>query len=352
LSTFYFDKILASVAASHATPRLALHRTTAARWLTFGDYGASARRYMAIAWSCVIVCTLATVLWIPYSGLSFPSSNWLMLGKGALGLMLAGAFIEVAIIRLRSDSSNIAALLGNALVMAELLYRAILLIAALLSVGVALSYLITAADLPLRDSLLANLDRSLGFDWIAFLSTTNSLPHAASVLHYAYQSTGVVAVFVIVWLSVSRNGERLAEFLALLGLSTVGLCIAMFLIPAAGAFAYYQPAAALFHNYSTLGDMWSFGRTFDMLRDGALSVIDLSALDAIVSFPSFHTILGILTVYALRGTRTLVALVLPLNVTMIAATLPVGGHHLADILASVGLILIAMLVVRGVRVTK
>jgi len=43
---------------------------------------------------------------------------------------------------------------------------------------------------------------------------------------------------VVIWLSVRRFGERLAEFLALLCLCSLGLAVGMLLVPAAGAFVY------------------------------------------------------------------------------------------------------------------
>ncbi|MBR0966786.1 phosphatase PAP2 family protein [Bradyrhizobium diazoefficiens] len=108
----------------------------------------------------------------------------------------------------------------------------------------------------------------------------------------------------------------------------------------------FDPSPQHFSNYGLRDQMWTFGRTFNMLRDGSLSVIDLSALDGIVSFPSFHTILGILGIYAVRDVRWLLAVVPPINVTMIVATMPVGGHHLADVLAGAGLSLGAIMFVR------
>ncbi|MDF0583776.1 phosphatase PAP2 family protein [Bradyrhizobium yuanmingense] len=217
----------------------------------------------------------------------------------------------------------------------------------MLTTGVTLSYLIAAADLPLMDSLLARFDHSLGFDWEHFLEITNSEPRASGLLAWAYRTTGWVTQLAVVWAGVASNGERLAELLALLGLCTVGLCACMFLFPAAGAFSYFDPASQLFSNYGTRDQMWTFGHTFNMLRDGALSVIELSSLDGIVSFPSFHTILGILGIYAARDVRWLLAFILPINVIMIVATMPVGGHHLADVLAGGGLSLGAIMFVRS-----
>ena len=302
---------------------------------------------MAVFWSCALACALADVIWLPYSKLSFAPSNWPLLVQSASYVALVGTLIAVAFNRLQRDSSRVGAILRTALVATELLYRTALPLGALLIAGATLSYVITAAHLPLKDSLLVRVDHSLGFDWLHFLDITNSSPFVVALLTHVYQATGLVTELVILWLGLTRNGERLAEFLAILGLCTVGLCAGMSLVPAAGAFTYYGPAPHLFGNYSALGEMWTFGHTFNMLRDGSLLVVDLTALDGVVSFPSFHTMLGVVTIYAARDTRWLMNFVLLMNTTMIGSTMPVGGHHLADVFAGAGLTLGAILIVRG-----
>jgi membrane-associated phospholipid phosphatase len=316
------------------------------RWLMFSDYGAAAQRHMAVVWSCVLGFALADAVWLPNSRLSFAPSNWPGLLLGIVCCAIAGAFIAVASNRLRSDESRAAIVLRGALIRTELLWQAALPIGALLVAGVTLSYLITSADLPLWDALLVRLDRAMGFDWLRFLDATNSSPFFATLLVKAYNTTGQVTELVIVWLALNRRGERLAEFIAVLGVSTVGVCVGMWLVPAAGAFVYYGPGPQLVGNFSALGEMWPFVHDFTALRNGTLLVIDLSALQGVVSFPSFHTMLGVMTAYALRDTRWLMIPVLLLNGTMIVATLPVGGHHLADVLAGAGLTLGAILLIR------
>jgi membrane-associated phospholipid phosphatase len=335
----------ATAGSRGAATRLAGYRAVAGRWLIFSDYGPVAQRHMALAWSSVLACALADAIWLPLSGLSFASSNWITLLKGVLYCAVACVLIAIAFGRLQGDAGRASVVLRAALTTTELLCATALVIGALLTAGVTLSYIIAAAGLPLQDSLLAEADRGLGFEWPRFLQATNSSPWLATVLTRAYQATGLVTEFVILWLAVTRNGERLAEFLAVLGLCTVGLCVGMWLVPAAGAFAYYGPGPGLFANYSALGEMWTFHHTFNMLRSGSLSLVDLSALDGVVSFPSFHTMLGVMTTYAMRDSRWLIA-VFPLNATMIVATMPVGGHHLVDVLAGAGLTLGAILLVR------
>ncbi|MDH2383379.1 phosphatase PAP2 family protein [Bradyrhizobium sp. CER78] len=321
-------------------------RDAAARWMMFSDFGDAAQRHMAIAWSCIVACILADVVWLPNSGLSFASSNWITILQGMAYCAIAAAFIAIASNRLGADQRRPAALLRRGLFMTELFWRALLPISALLTAGSTLSYLIAASKLPLRDDVLAGVDHLLGFDWPTFLAATNSHSFVATLLTTAYQSTGLLSQLVLGWLILQRRGDRLAEFIAVLSLSAVALCIGMWLILAAGAFAYFHPAPHSYEHFAALGDMWTFGRTFAMLRDGSLSAVDMAKVDGIVSFPSFHTMLGVMTIYAARDTRWLVVPVFVVNATMIVATMPVGGHHLADVLAGGGLTIAAILIAR------
>jgi membrane-associated phospholipid phosphatase len=322
------------------------------RWLMFGDHGAVARRHMAVVWCCVGGCALVDVVYLINSRLSFAPSNWTEILQGLAYYALGAIFITIASHRLRSDPTRAAVLLRTALGRTALLLQASLPIAALLIAGVTLSYLITAADLPLRDASLAQIDRALGFDWLGFLQATNASPVLTALLFRAYQTVGPVAEFTIVWLALTGRGERLAEFVAVLALSTIGLCAVMWLVPAAGAFAYYKPEPLLFDHLSAGGELWSFFHAFTALRDGSLGVIDLSALEGVVSFPSFHTILGVIPIYALRDRRALLMAALAVNGTMIVSTMPVGGHHLVDVVAGAAVSLGAILVTRCMARTR
>ena len=73
-----------------------------------------------------------------------------------------------------------------------------------------------------------------------------------------------------------------------------------------------------------------------MIRSGQWTVFDLSRAEGIVNFPSFHTTLAILFVYAVRRHGWALAIFVPLNAVMIASTVPVGGHYLVDLPAGAG----------------
>jgi membrane-associated phospholipid phosphatase len=209
------------------------------------------------------------------------------------------------------------------------------------SVGLIFTYLATSAALPLQDAFLAELDGYLGFHWPSSLRAINDRPWLADLMTRAYGSTAALAQGVVIWLSIRGRGERLAEFLALLCLCSLGLAVGMLLVPAAGAFVYFEPAQQLFDNFAAGREMWPFLDAFNALRDGSLTQINISSVQGVVSFPSFHTMLGIITTYALRDTRALLIPAAIINGAMIVATLPVGGHYLADTLAGAAMAIAA-----------
>jgi hypothetical protein len=312
------------------------------QWLIFSDYGELARRNMVTSWGCVAGLALVESIWLPMSALSFDSAQWPATVHSLIYGAAACIFYLVVSHRLRNKQGRIEAFLGAALERFALLFRSLLLITAIGSVGLIFTYLATSSALPLQDSLLAGLDGQLGFHWLSFLSAVNDPPFLAGLLVKAYGSTALLTQGVVIWLSIRGSGERLSEFLALLCLSSLGLAVGMLLVPAAGAFVYFEPARQLFDNFTAGGQMWPFLDAFNGLRDGSLTKIDISSVQGVVSFPSFHTMLGIITTYALRDTRALLIPAIALNGTMIVATLPVGGHYLADVLAAAAICLAAI----------
>jgi PAP2 superfamily len=72
-------------------------------------------------------------------------------------------------------------------------------------------------------------------------------------------------------------------------------------------------------------------KTLMMIRNGEWADFDFAHVEGIISFPSFHTTLAILLVYGARHHRWLLAVLVPLNMLLIAAALSVGGHYLVDL---------------------
>lgn len=66
----------------------------------------------------------------------------------------------------------------------------------------------------------------------------------------------------------------------------------------------------------------------------------------LVTFPSFHTSLAIITAYAVRGIKFVATPVAILNGIVIISTLPEGGHYLIDLIAGAIISTIAIVAIR------
>ena len=72
---------------------------------------------------------------------------------------------------------------------------------------------------------------------------------------------------------------------------------------------------------------------FFAMRNGTLHALDLARLAGLVNFPSFHTTLAIVFVYAVRRRSRPLTIAAALNVVMIVSVLTEGGHYLVDVIA-------------------
>jgi membrane-associated phospholipid phosphatase len=299
---------------------------------------------MLYAWGTWGALAAADIVWFPFSRLSFaPGSLWRVLPP----LLILGVMCCVGWAvryRVRNDPSKPAAVIRW---IVKGLY--FLVYAVLFSIAgyvlIVFIYLSVTVALPLQDARFAALDQSLGFDWQSFVGTLNSSPAVAAVLVWAYHSAGQQLAGVLLLLSFTHRIERLNEFLALNALTVAVTALIGFLVPAIGPTVYYEVDPNLFSNFGPHSGTWHY-EAFLKLRTEASPVLDFSKIAGLVEFPSFHTILAILTVYAVRGFRFIFWPVLVLNVIVIVSTIPEGGHYLVDVIAGAAIAAAAILFVR------
>ncbi|MCI0144636.1 phosphatase PAP2 family protein [Paraburkholderia sediminicola] len=185
------------------------------------------------------------------------------------------------------------------------------------------SYLIVSTNAELVDTSLARWDRALGFDWPQVFLWLQQKPTLDCILAVAYASVIPQIIVVIVHLSLTNRRKTLAEFNGAFVVSFLIIEIVSAFFPAAGPFKYY--AGVVHADASMLSH-------FEPLRSGALRTIDLFATQGLVSIPSFHAILAILLIYAMRETRIRMLFLL-VNIVVLVSTPTRGGHHLVDLIA-------------------
>ncbi len=67
-------------------------------------------------------------------------------------------------------------------------------------------------------------------------------------------------------------------------------------------------------------------------RDGGAQVLDVSKLEGVVTFPSFHAVMGIVLAWALRGGW--IGLAAGIWCVLVGiSTVPIGGHYVVDVVA-------------------
>jgi len=201
-----------------------------------------------------------------------------------------------------------------------------------LSAGVlVLQYPAAGLSAPLIDAHLASLDRGLGFDWPGFFWWAFRHEPWQSVLRYAYMSFSLqllAACFIGLDSPARLRLVVLANAIALIICATVSA-----LLPAAGAFAYYHPA----------GIVSEYVDTFLAVRSGSLRVIDPDAVQGIIQFPSYHAASSALMIYGFAAAPKPIALAVSLwQATIIVAAVPMGGHHLVDVVAGIGVAILAL----------
>lgn len=298
-----------------------------------------------IVWSVTNLFLAIDVVWLSYSRLVFAPSN---ITNFVASLGLLGAMAVIAIViewRVRNDQAPIARIIARATQSLRLFLLTGAALIALGAVGVTFSYLTTSTADALQDANLAAFDRALGFDWPSFLAWTNTMPNFVFALRAAYHTTGPQLILIPVMLAITLKRDRLAEFMAVFAVSSLLTGVTMTLVPAEGAFAYFKPDPATFSHYSPISGMWHHA-TLVELRQAAAPVLDFTKATGLVTFPSFHTVLAILTCYAVRDWRWLLGPVVALNTVVLIGTVTEGGHHLVDLLAGAAVVCVSIVFVR------
>ncbi|RWB79171.1 MAG: phosphatase PAP2 family protein [Mesorhizobium sp.] len=292
---------------------------------------------------CATLCTsallgLIDLIWLSRSQVRFSPTNWRDIVGVGLCICIAGLISWLVSWRVRGDQSQMGLVVRKASDSLGSLALAGAAFVPLLIGSTILMHVASATARPLEDAELAYIDSRLGFDWLWFLAVTNH-KLIAPALSIAYHFLGPQVPFVFLLNIVKSRNDRLLEFITLLAMSSILAGGIMAFVPAEGAYAYFKPSADQFSHFTGHAGMWHY-KTLMALRSGEPFDLIMTNSSGLVTFPSYHTALGIIIVYALRDYRRLFWSLACLNGVMIIATLPEGGHHLIDVLAGsmVGLV--------------
>lgn len=207
--------------------------------------------------------------------------------------------------------------------------------------GILLTYAAMAAGYPYRDAELHAADQWIGFDRHAYLRFTHAHPWLLQTLAAAYLSLHLQTALIPFALVIAGQFARFQHLVAALAIALLATVAVSTFVPALAAFAYVDFKEVGIDPLSASAP-YTHVPTMEALRSGALRIIKLDNLEALLTFPSFHTAAALIFAWAtwtVRFVRWPSALI---NALMIAATPVHGAHYFVDVIAGSGVALLAV----------
>ncbi|WP_407521342.1 phosphatase PAP2 family protein [Methylobacterium oryzisoli] len=288
---------------------------TGLRWLT-----APLAAPHPMLWAGTAAVALVDGLWLAAAGIALDPASFGGLAALVVLLLFGAVFW--------SRPTSHPALRGMTLASAALM-------AVTASLGV-LHYLAATLGRPLADPLLMRAEAALGFDWRAHVALVEAHPAVARALALAYHSSGPQIALVVIVLAATRRIGRLWAFVRLFSAALACAVAVSAFLPALGPYLAYGVQPADPDRLETVGALWHLD-PLTRLRDGTLGTMDLGSMRGLVTFPSFHVSLALITAWALAPIPILGPVIIGVNGLVILATLSAGGHYLSDVLAGAAL---------------
>lgn len=280
-----------------------------------------------VRWAFVAAAGLVSVAGLWALGITVAwESLWPTVEFAALILIFAWVYSTVGMLVPR---------LGWSTAVVSDLLLSVLQILVVLKAFVPLTYFAAASGAPLLDGELARFDALLfGFEWDVAARWVADHPALDRLLQLAYFSIYYQAAAVFLIGSVARPNERNGEIIWQFCIGIILTCMVFVFTPALGHLGHVG-----------MGPI----ETLTMIRNGQWTVFDFAHVEGIITFPSFHTTLAILLVYAVRHYRWALAVFVPLNMLLIVATVPVGGHYVVDLPAGAAVAVVSIAATRLLR---
>jgi membrane-associated phospholipid phosphatase len=190
------------------------------------------------------------------------------------------------------------------------------------------------------------IDRHLGLDWLLVMRGFDRRPLLLTILNAAYATFTAQLIGTALVLTAAGRKRELDRFFVTFLSASVLAELASVLVPTLGPMVTLARDAS-FQHVRTIGR--ATGDIMLALRSGSLRVVDLDAIDGIISFPSLHAAVAVIVPYTLRWNRPLFWPVLILDGVMLVSALPSGNHYLSDLIGGVVVATLAILAANGVQ---
>ena len=200
------------------------------------------------------------------------------------------------------------------------------------ALGSALSYMLAARGGTLWDGTYQKWDLALGFNWLNYLHWVDQYPLLVKIYSLAYQSLIPQIIILVCGLGFTgRVRQMRASIFAAMLCGLVIILISPFMA-AVSNFVFLNIEPGEFANINPSAG-WVHLDHFCGLRNGSLRMIDITTAEGIITFPSYHAGLAMVTLCGFWSIPGLRVVGVPIAVLTILATPVDGGHYLVDVIA-------------------
>ncbi len=198
--------------------------------------------------------------------------------------------------------------------------------------GSVFNYLLLPIQMPRVDWFFQRTDAALGFDWTAFVTWASNWPLFGQALRIVYFSSVPQLIIAILILGFARQGEALHRFLitGIIGVLITFGTWAMF--PSFGASSISVLPDAV-QAAMPIAVNTAYGAELVRLSIEGTNYISPENVLGLIGFPSFHTVMAMMSVVFLGHFKWLRPLLYGVNALMVPAIIIQGGHHLSDMIA-------------------
>jgi len=165
-----------------------------------------------------------------------------------------------------------------------------------------------------------------------------------AALIWSYQSIVVTLPVLLCAFIVRGERDEMWRLAALLMLGALITLVIFCFMPAVASYTYYGPDP---RSVSEFVRQWPLSGTSFLsgllrIHGGHLDTLDVATINGIVTFPSYHGIMGLILIYQARGIAVLFWPYLAINLVMLVSTVPVGGHYMIDCVGSVAVFAVSV----------
>ncbi|UDL90313.1 phosphatase PAP2 family protein [Mesorhizobium sp. PAMC28654] len=184
------------------------------------------------------------------------------------------------------------------------------------------------------DATLVQMDSWLGYSWPSACAWIAQYPHLSDLLRQIYSLTLAQILFAFLFLGMANDRRRLhAAALGTVFASLVTIfCWALF--PSSGASAYWTLAPEVDRIVRPIVNS-AYGAELNRLLVEGVQDISKLKTTGLVGFPSFHTVMALISLIAVWPYLPMRLVLILINVALLPAILIHGGHNLMDVLGGI-----------------